>query len=158
VRKDNSNTEHEDKRISIAATFDETIDEGIKRPSEEICIGDAINGAAARIDGKITGGADITNLESKVIITGIEEKIHLCNLDQSFEHYTIDLSRSESNTISLLDNSLCCHPEDKLDKDAISVVESTQHDNLICDASAAEVSTVLISNVNPNFCGCTKHR
>jgi hypothetical protein len=34
VRKDNSNTEHEDKRISIAATFDETIDEGIKRPSE----------------------------------------------------------------------------------------------------------------------------
>jgi hypothetical protein len=39
----------------------------------------------------------------------------------------------------------------KLDKDAVSVVESTQYDNLICDASTAEVSTVLISNVNPNF-------
>jgi hypothetical protein len=151
VQKDSSNTLHEEKIISIAANFDETIDEGTKRPSEEISIGDPFNGAAARIDGKITGDADITNIDNKVIVAGIEEKIHLCNLDESFEHYTIDLSRSESNTISLLDNSSCCHPEDKLDKDAVSVVESTQHDNLICDASAAEVSTVLISNVNPNF-------
>jgi hypothetical protein len=92
---------------------------------EENCIGDAINGATARIDSKITGGADITNLESKVIITGIEEKIHLCNLDESFEHYAIDLSRSESNTTSLLVNSSCCRPEDKLDKDAVLVVKST---------------------------------
>lgn len=143
---------HEHNGISIVTDIDEIVDVGMTSQSEEINNGDPFTGATARNDDTITHGPDITNFKSKVVITGIEEKMHLCNLDESFEHYTIDLSRSESNTISLLDNSSYCHPEDRLDsKDTVSVADCTQHDNVICDASAAEVSTVLISNVNPNF-------